>query len=506
MRLLTYISILLGLGSCSQDVLPEYLAEEKVYTENLQAQASFVADFDEGIFVLNGNTGSKASLVDPYRIEPRGTNGGVKDNALLFPLQALGVTGDQWSYWIELTFPDNIHWTEHSFFAESGTTNRSNRIVHRVTPAPDLRCVSEFFGDEDARFLGSERSSFSVGSGTKILIQQSIDASSIVTQLGNDPAGEKKGVLPNRFEQLAVGVDLMGFQDFPDIKINRVMVFNKKLHDSVQNKGYDVSSFTEVVFFDGFDSLNLRSGTPNNYWSGQGIWTPRYSYTDNDLSFKGWSTGNANYYNADPTFNWPDGWLPFNIENSILKIRMDRTAETNLISAVPINTANGKPYEWIGGVLTTKHSHSFKAPCYVEARIKFPPGQGLWNAFWLYNNYDGHKEIDIAEQWTANITNYGIAQHGFNGSNIIHDALQLNSGIDLTQDYHRYGVVWADSKLVFLLDGKEVYTMPQQSSLTGRELYIVLNSSIGGWQCEPNKTTPDRNVMLVDWVRVKKRP
>ncbi|WP_176801435.1 glycoside hydrolase family 16 protein [Kriegella aquimaris] len=514
-----YILLIICIASCSQDVfpvypeeekvvaegiLPLYLEEKRVFKENVQEQASFVADFDSGTFMLNGKSGTKASLVDPYRIQPKGTNEGVKDNALLFPLNALGVTGDEWTYWIELTFPENVSWTDYNFFAEAGTLNRSTRIVHRITP--DLRCVSEFYGGDDASYQGSERSSFSVGGGTRILIQQTIDKSSVITKLGDDPVWQKEGISFISFQYLAVGADLLGFQEFPEIKINRVLVFDKKIHDPIiENQGYDVSAFTEEVFFDDFDSLNLRAGAPNNYRFSQGVWTPRFSYTDNEVSPKGWTAEDANSYKADPTYNWPDGWSPFDIDNSTLKIRMDRTNKANLISEMPINPATGQPYEWAGGVLTTKHSNTFRAPCYVEARIKFPSGKGLWNAFWLYNNYDGHKEIDIAEQWTADLKSYGVAQHNFNGTEIIHEALLMNTGIDLTQDYHRYGVVWADGKLVFLLDGKEIYTIPEHRSLSGRALYIILNTSIGGYQGDPDGTTPDSNEMLVDWVRVKVR-
>lgn len=514
-----YILLVICVGSCSQDVLSVYLEEDKgiaeslptvyleekrVFKEAVQDQASFVADFDSDTFMINGKTGTKASLVDPYRIAPKGTNEGVKDNALLFPLSALGVTGDEWTYWIEVTFPDNIDWKEYNFFAESGTLNRSTRIVHRITP--DLRCTSEFYGGDDASYLGMERSSFAVEGGTRILIQQSIDKSSIVTKLGEDPVWEKTGVESTKFQYLAVGADLLGFQEFPEITINRIVVFNKKIHDPInEDQGYDVSAFTEEVFFDDFDSLNLRSGAPSHYRFSQGVWTPRYSYTDNEVSLKGWAAENSNSYKADPAYNWPDEWSPFAIDNSTLKIRMDRTKGTSLVSEMPINPSTRQPYEWIGGVLTTKHSHAFRAPCYVEARIKFPEGKGLWNAFWLYNNYDGHKEIDIAEQWTADLKSYGVAQHNFNGAAIIHESLRLNTGIDLTQDYHRYGVVWADGQLVFLLDGKEIYTMPQHRSLDGRALYIILNTNIGGYQGDPDDSTPDKNEMLVDWVRVKVR-
>ncbi|CAM4146315.1 glycoside hydrolase family 16 protein [Zobellia nedashkovskayae] len=519
---LKYSVLLIILGSCSRDVSSIPLDKDEALVDNLsliklegneasaestEEQASFVADFDSGTFMLNGKTVTKELLIDPYRIEPRGTNKGAQDNALLFPLSALGVTGNEWTYWIEVTFPDTVTWTDYNFFAESGTINRNNRIVHRITSDSSRRCISEFFGGNDVQYLGSERTDFSVGNGTRILIKTAIDASSIITKFGEDPAWEKEGILPNNFEHLAVGADLLGFQDFPDIKINRVVVFNEKLYNPNDLKpGYDVSAFTEEVFFDDFTSLSIRTGAPNNYQNGQGTWTPRFSYADNDESLKGWSDGRSSAFNADPAFSWPHNWSPFDIEDSTLKIRMNRSVGSEIISEVPINTATGQPYEWIGGVLTTKHSNTFRAPCYIEARIKFPSGKGLWNAFWLYNNYDGHKEIDIAEQWAADITNYGVGQHNLKDDDIIHENLVMNTGMDLTEDYHRYGVVWADGKLVFLLDGKEIHTMEQHNSLTDRSLYIILNTSIGGHQGNPDATALDKNEMLVDWVRVKNRP
>ncbi|WP_339714848.1 glycoside hydrolase family 16 protein [uncultured Kriegella sp.] len=471
-------------------------------------EATFVADFDEGTFLLNGRAGTKASLIDPYRVQPVGQSG-VKNNALRLPLDALGVTGDAWSYWIEVTFPNIKNLPKNVFFAESGTADRTNRILHLVTSSPDSRCASEIHGGVDAKYLGAERTSYAVNSGTRILIQQAMDKSSVITKLGDDPAWEKTGDIPSEFQYLTVGVDLLGYQNIPDIKINRIVVFNKKLdYSEEKNQGYDVSEFTDEVFFDSFNWLNLRSGSPSSYEEGQGIWTPRFSYGDNDSSPKGWS-GVSNVYMADPTYNWPNQWSPFEIENYFnLKMRVDRTTNTGLASQVPINPNTGRPYEWIGGVITTKHSNTFKAPCYIEARIKFPKAsKGIWNAFWLYNNDDGHhKEIDIAEYWSKNPESYGVAQHSTIGSSVEHEIKHTYPAIDLTEDYHRYGLVWADGKLVFLLDGKEVATLQQHEALTDAELYIILNAGIGGYQGDPDQYTPNSNEMLVDWVRVQKRP
>jgi len=426
--------------------------------QEVMNEASFVADFDYGTFTLNGQEVSKSNLVDKYRVQPKGTDNGVQDNALILPFSALGITGNEFTYWIEVTLPDTVEWDDHNFFAEAGTLTRNHRILHRVLS--DQRVATEFYGGQPVSFLGSERSSFSANGGTSLRIQQTVDQHSIITQLGDDAPWEKEGVIPTIFRYLAVGVDLLGYQDFPGIVINRIVVFNKKVEPETEmafNQGYDVSSFTEELFFDDFNQLDLRTGAPNNYRISEGVWTPRYSYTDSEVSSKGWAATGGIAYKADPAYNWPDNWSPLSVENSILTIRNDRTAGTSLYSEVPVNPATKKPYDWIGGVLTTKHSHTFRAPCYVEARIKFPKGKALWNAFWMYNNYDGHKEIDIAEHWTADLKSYGVAQHNYNGTKMIHESMLTNSGVDLTQDFHRYGVVWADGKLVFLLYGKEVY-------------------------------------------------
>jgi beta-glucanase (GH16 family) len=170
---------------------------------------------------------------------------------------------------------------------------------------------------------------------------------------------------------------------------------------------------------------------------------------------------------------------------------------------------------------------------YFEARIKMPPGKGLWPAFWLNSDYDEHgktswpPEIDILEfapngrEEKPNMVHSNVAlskpntqggewlykDPGFNEKFHFYKAAE-----DMTNDWHVYGMLWdTDDTVTVYLDGKmlwkRTYRWLYKDGRQAGPAHILVNLAVGGkWA---GKSGIDDSVfptsLQVDYVRVCKR-
>ncbi|MDB5357501.1 MAG: hypothetical protein JWN24_3954 [Phycisphaerales bacterium] len=144
---------------------------------------------------------------------------------------------------------------------------------------------------------------------------------------------------------------------------------------------------------------------------------------------------------------------------------------------------------------------------YIEASIKLPAGKGLWPAFWMMptpdanGNYrDGQGEIDIMEALGDAVTRDEVHLHR-NGTT----GKSYDSGTDLTQNFHTYGVDWEPDHLTFYLDGQAIYTITDPSRIPSVAEYFILNLAVGdanSWPGAPDSSTAFPATMQVDYVHV----
>jgi len=183
--------------------------------------------------------------------------------------------------------------------------------------------------------------------------------------------------------------------------------------------------------------------------------------------------------------------------------------------------------EWTSARIKSQNAADFKFGKF-QIRAKMPEGRGLWPALWMLptnNEFGGWPysgEIDIMEyrgheprrtQGTIHFSRVAIE----NGTDPVSDRVFIGEDFTLpnssfSEEFHIFELVWTDSTLTWLVDG-EPYNTIRRSEVEEqaevypfvKEFYLIFNLAIGGnflGDFQPNETTPDRNEVLIDYVRV----
>jgi beta-glucanase (GH16 family) len=85
----------------------------------------------------------------------------------------------------------------------------------------------------------------------------------------------------------------------------------------------------------------------------------------------------------------------------------------------------------------------------------------------------------------------------------------FDTGVDLSEDFHTYGIVWSDLGVSFEFDGKPYFSALKKDLVGGRKwvfdhpFFIILNLAVGGtYLDDPDESTPFPIELVVDAVRV----
>lgn len=182
--------------------------------------------------------------------------------------------------------------------------------------------------------------------------------------------------------------------------------------------------------------------------------------------------------------------------------------------------------QWTSGRIKSQDNFEFQYGR-VEIRAKLPAGKGLWPAFWMLGSnindigwpYSG--EIDIMEyrgnlanqtHGTVHFANQPPGSGDPNGDRrLIGHEYTLPSG-SFAEDFHLFQFEWTDSTMTWFIDDVEFFhlTRSQIEAQTSyypfdQPFYLILNLAIGGnflGDQQPDASTPDRNEVIVDYVRV----
>ncbi|HZW23695.1 glycoside hydrolase family 16 protein [Noviherbaspirillum sp.] len=185
------------------------------------------------------------------------------------------------------------------------------------------------------------------------------------------------------------------------------------------------------------------------------------------------------------------------VEDGKLKIWPQRDASGNFFNRT-LDT-DGKYYQTYG---------------YFEIEAKLPVGKGTWPAFWLFNHIgDRRPEMDVMEAYAG-----GAAPWGVNKNGVAHPTAyaptvwkgdregqlvgtrQYDTGVDLSEGFHKYAVKWEPNKQTYYFDGKEVLVL---NTTFSDPMYLMLDLWFGSASGTPDDSTPQgkQNSFEVNYVR-----
>lgn len=247
-----------------------------------------------------------------------------------------------------------------------------------------------------------------------------------------------------------------------------------QIRTTMAEEPLDISQF-DLTFDESFDHLDVSAwGEKKSRWIAHTPWNGDF---------------------GDARFTDPQDGFPFTTKDGVLQIEARK----------------GPDGVWRSGLLSSVNpkgegfSQQFG---YFEARMKLPPGKGVWPAFWLIG-LDRSKftsEIDVLEyygrapyEFSSGFHIWRQAQGGQNSTGGYWTKVPEGS---LSTDYHTYGVEILPKKTTIYFDRKPVWSFD-----TPREFwmpfYPLVNLALGaGW---PTDETPNPSFLYVDYVHVYKR-
>ncbi|MDT0620748.1 glycoside hydrolase family 16 protein [Croceitalea vernalis] len=249
---------------------------------------------------------------------------------------------------------------------------------------------------------------------------------------------------------------------------------------------------------------------PNRPWNL--VWEEEF---ESDLSE--WNIWESGAFNNEIQFYRPEQLV---LENGILSINVQR--ERIIGPNNPFDSTD-KEFEYVSGRIETKTTYgpssaTGETEYRFMASIKFPPGNGMWPAFWSYGDpWPTKGEIDIIEargnlpmEFSSNIF-YGV-EEGIPITNNDNTVVEHDLEVDITADFHTYELIWTSNSLEIIFDDESLHKYNANglnfiSSLFGQKQQIVLNTAVGGFffPNQSSSTFVDTSQMQVDWVRVYSR-
>lgn len=221
------------------------------------------------------------------------------------------------------------------------------------------------------------------------------------------------------------------------------------------------------------------------------------------LSVSAWGDGKSRWIAhtpwagdfGDAAFSNPRHGFPFTIHQGVLRIEATRRND-------------GK---WRSGLLSAMDPEN-RGFCqeygYFEARMKMPPGKGVWPAFWLMgrDKSQGSAEIDVVEYYGHDNSRFESVWHvwmahlgkpDLGGKHIV----EVPAGT-LSTRFHTYGVDVSPDVVTFYFDRKQTWQIPTPETFHNC-FYPLVNLALGsGW---PIDETPDPSYLWVDYIHVYSR-
>jgi len=144
---------------------------------------------------------------------------------------------------------------------------------------------------------------------------------------------------------------------------------------------------------------------------------------------------------------------------------------------------------------------------YFELRAKVAKGSGLNSAWWMIgfeNEREQNAEIDIFEMLGKDMRLLNTTLHSLRDSKLKYAHIPYRTEMDLSEDFHVYGLEWDETGMKFYLD-HELYWQIDQSPDYPMVTLLQINDGDGGWIGELDRSVPYPKEFLIDYLRVYKR-
>jgi beta-glucanase (GH16 family) len=177
------------------------------------------------------------------------------------------------------------------------------------------------------------------------------------------------------------------------------------------------------------------------------------------------------------------------------------------------NTFGGATRTYLSSIITTQNGKFSQRFGYFEARIKPPRTDGMWPAFWTIPADGWPPEADIFE--LINSGNFGTGSYGtcwFSPSNYpsscggVRNKVWQAGGdprINITSNFHMYGMEWSDTYIKFYFDGAQVGQPVTADCAPTSPHYLILNLAVDHDAAGAGIVLPC--TLKVDWVRAYER-
>jgi beta-glucanase (GH16 family) len=254
-------------------------------------------------------------------------------------------------------------------------------------------------------------------------------------------------------------------------------------------------------------NTDVISGDPSSWTL---VWSDEFDAAQLDPEVWFFESGDGSQYGIP---GWGNNELQWYLEDSAA------LRDGSLVITARQESMGGKNYT--SARINTRDRFAFRYGR-IEARIRFPGGQGIWPAFWMlpqddvYGTWAASGEIDIVEAvnlgGTGGNTVFGTIHYG--GESPANQSSSNNYLVpgDATTEFHTYALEWDSSvpELRWYVDDT-LYSTQNSWSSTGapypapfdENFYILLNVAVGGnFPGPPNAGTVFPVEMEVDYVRV----
>lgn len=272
-----------------------------------------------------------------------------------------------------------------------------------------------------------------------------------------------------------------------------------------------LAAIAGVVWFLVVPPLAASAGDPVPL-AGGGPWRLIFSdeFDEQALDLQRWTTcywwnkdGCTNLGNAELQWYRPEN---ISVDGGLLRLTAQRRT---------VKGHEGRLLDYTSGMVTTGRDYDeLPRPSrmrfrygHVEVKAKIPAGKGFWAAVWLLpETRQSRPEIDIMEVLGDSATKLRMHYHYIDRAGEKRSAGKDVKAPNLAADWHVYGVTWDKDLIAWYLDGREVWRYTDAATISGEDMYLLLNLAVGGeWPGPPTKKTKFPSDYLVDYVRVWQR-